>query len=141
MGRIAVAYLGAAVVFMGLDFVWLTTTNAALYRPVLAPLLAASPRLAPAIAFYAIYLAGLTLFTICPAIEQGRWRIAAIRGGFFGLFAYATYDLTNQATLAVWSTQITLLDLAWGVTVSAIGATAGYFASTLRVARPARTSP
>jgi len=125
------AYVGAAVVFAGLDFVWLSATNASLYRPTLAPILAAEVRLVPAVAFYLVYLAGLTVFAIRPALAGGGWRTALILGGLFGFFAYATYDLTNQATLAVWATRITLMDLAWGVTVSALGAAAGYFAATL----------
>ncbi|MBS0412096.1 MAG: DUF2177 family protein [Proteobacteria bacterium] len=129
------AYLGAGLVFAGLDFAWLSATNASLYRPILAPVLADQVRLLPAVAFYLTYLAGLTVFAIRPALVAGGWRAALILGGLFGFFAYATYDLTNQATLAVWATKLTLMDLAWGVTVSATGATAGYFAATLRLKR------
>lgn len=134
MNRYVLAYLGAALVFAGLDAIWLTMTNASLYRPILAPVLMTGLRLTPAILFYLTYLTGLTIFAIRPAIAQVRWRTAMVFGGLFGFFAYATYDLTNQATLAVWATQITLMDLAWGTILSSIGATAGYFASTL--ARP-----
>lgn len=129
------AYLGAGLVFAALDFAWLSATNASLYRPILAPVLADQVRLLPAVSFYLIYLAGLTVFAIRPALAAGGWRAALVLGGLFGFFAYATYDLTNQATLAVWATKLTLMDLAWGVTVSATGATAGYFAATLRLKR------
>jgi uncharacterized membrane protein len=131
MLRYAVAWVGAGLVFAGLDAIWLTTTNATLYRPTLGQLLATSPRLAPAILFYVIYLVGVVVFAVAPAIRSRRWRDATIMGALLGFFCYATYDLTNQATLVVWATKITVLDLCWGTFLTASGATAGYFASKL----------
>ena len=81
--------------------------------------------------FYVVYLVGVVIFAIAPAIRAGRWGLAPMMGALFGFFAYATYDLTNQATLIVWSTTITLADLSWGTFLTASGATAGYFASKL----------
>jgi uncharacterized membrane protein len=129
IARYAAAYAGAAVAFAGLDAVWLTATNATLYRPALHEVLIDGFRPAPAVLFYLIYLAGVTVFAVAPALAGGRWHGAARRGALFGFFAYATYDLTNQATLIVWSTRITLLDLMWGTLVTAAGATAGYWAA------------
>jgi uncharacterized membrane protein len=131
MTRTVVAYLGAALVFAALDAVWLTQTNASLYRPALGPLLAERPRLVPAVLFYAIYLAGVVLFAVTPALRSGRWLTALGLGAAFGFVAYATYDLTNQASLKLWATKITLLDLGWGTFVTAMGATAGFFAGRL----------
>jgi uncharacterized membrane protein len=131
MIRSLAAYFGAAVVFIALDAVWLTLTGATLYRPALAPLLADQPRLVPAALFYVVYLAGLALFAVKPALRTRRWWSAPVHGAAFGLVAYATYDLTNQATLKLWSTEVTVLDLGWGAFVSAAGATAGYFAGRL----------
>jgi uncharacterized membrane protein len=131
MIRWGAAWLGCAVAFVCLDAVWLTTTNATLYRPVLQPILAPSIRPVAAILFYLIYLTGVVVFAVRPALEARAWRRAPLMGALFGFFAYATYDLTNQATLAVWATRITLMDLTWGAFVTAFGATAGYFAGTL----------
>jgi uncharacterized membrane protein len=131
MLRYAVAWLGAGLVLAGLDAIWLTTTNATLYRPTLGQILAVSPRLGPAVLFYLVYLIGVVIFAVAPAIRSGRWRDATVLGALLGLFCYATYDLTNQATLVVWATKITVLDLCWGTFLTAAGATAGYFASTL----------
>jgi len=131
MFRYLVAWLGAGLLLAGLDFFWLTTTNATLYRPVLGQVLAAAPRMGPAVLFYVIYLVGVVIFAVAPAIRSGRWRDATATGAMFGFFCYATYDLTNQATLLVWDTKITLLDLCWGTFLTASGATAGYFASKL----------
>jgi uncharacterized membrane protein len=129
--RTLVAYVGAAVVFAAMDAVWLTLTNATLYRPVLAPLLTDHPRLVPAVLFYAIYLGGLVLFAVRPGLRAGRWTAAAGLGAALGFVAYATYDLTNEATLKLWATQITVLDLGWGTFASAVAASAGYFAVRL----------
>ena len=131
MIRTLVAYVGTAVVFAGLDAIWLTATNASLYRPTLGPLLADSVRPVPALLFYVIYLGGVVLFAVTPALRSGRWQTALLLGAGLGFVAYATYDLTNQATLKLWATKITLLDLAWGTFVTAAGATAGFWAARL----------
>ena len=128
IGRYAAAYAGAAVAFAGLDAVWLSATNATLYRPALHGLLIDGFRPVPAVAFYLVYLLGVSVFAVAPGLAAGRWSVAMRRGAMFGFFAYATYDLTNQATLIVWSTRITALDLMWGTFVTAAGATAGYWA-------------
>lgn len=125
MTRIIVAYVATFVVFLGLDFIWLTQVGPSVYNPVLAQILTMHPRLKAAIAFYVIYVAGLQYFAVRPGLAEGRWQTSLIRGGLFGFFAYATYDLTNEATLIVWSTKITLLDMMWGVVVSGIGSAAG----------------
>jgi uncharacterized membrane protein len=130
MIRCLLGFVGAAVVFSCLDAVWLTLTGARVYRPVLGSIMVENFRLAPAIAFYMVYLAGLTFFAIAPGIEKGSFLTSTLRGAALGFVAYATYDLTNQATLIVWSLKITLLDLAWGTFVTAAGATAGYFAAS-----------
>jgi uncharacterized membrane protein len=127
--RWALAYLGAGLTMAGLDAVWLTVSNPILYRPLLDPVLMPEGlRLAPAIAFYLVYLAGLVIFAVRPGLATGRWRTAALFGGLYGFFCYATYDLTNQATLAVWSMRVTAADLAWGTALSATAATAGFLA-------------
>ena len=131
IARYLAAYVGAGLAFAGLDAVWLTATSASLYRPVLHAVLIDGFRAVPAVLFYLVYLAGVMIFAVAPAMREGRWRTATTMGALFGFFAYATYDLTNQATLAVWATRITLMDLAWGGFVTAAGATAGYLASTL----------
>jgi uncharacterized membrane protein len=125
----AIAYVAAALAMLGLDSIWLTLTANTLYRPILGDLMLDGFRLAPAIAFYALYLAGVLFFAIRPALASRRWTTALLNGALFGLFAYGTYDLTNQATLKIWSTTITLADMAWGATLTAIAASVGYGAS------------
>ena len=126
IARYAAAYVGAAIAFAGLDAVWLTATSATLYRPTLHGILIEGFRPAPAVAFYLVYLFGMMVFAVAPGLGAGRWSVAARRGAMFGFFAYATYDLTNQATLTVWATKVTVLDLMGGTFVTAMGATAGF---------------
>jgi len=124
------AWAATAASFLALDAVWLTTANAILYRPALGPLLAPAVRPLPAALFYLAYIGGLTLFAVRPAIAAGaRWTAAARDGALFGLVAYATYDLTNQATLSVWPTRVTVADLAWGAAASAAAAAIGRLAA------------
>jgi uncharacterized membrane protein len=128
MPRPVRAFAVMAAVFLALDFTWLSQTGARLYRPALGPILADRPALAPGVLFYVLYLAGIFVLVVRPAITQGRLFRAAWSGAFFGLVAYGTYDLTNQATLKVWSGTVTLCDLAWGAFATAVAATAGYLA-------------
>jgi uncharacterized membrane protein len=120
------SYLATALVFLGLDCIWLSQMGARLYRPILGDLLLDRFELAPAIAFYGLYVAGIVIFAVSPAFGSGRWTTALIWGALFGFFAYATYDLTNQATLRNWSTTITVLDISWGTALSAIAASLGF---------------
>lgn len=101
-----------------------------LYRPILKDILLSNFKLAPAVFFYLIYAAGIVVFAVSPALRSGNWLDAALMGGMFGLVAYATYDLTNHATLKSWDVKITLIDIAWGTIATSAVATAGYFSAT-----------
>lgn len=123
--QILIAYAGTAVVFLAFDAVWLTTMADRLYRPALGALMLERFVLAPAILFYALYIVGIVVFAIAPALAEGRWLGALWRGALLGLIAYATYDLTNQATLRGWAWRVTVADLCWGTFVTAAAAAAG----------------
>lgn len=122
-----IAYVATAIVFFGLDFVWLGQMQAALYRPRIGALLLDKPDLAVAAAFYLIYVVGVVAFAVLPAVDQGSWLRALGAGALLGLVAYGTYDMTNLATLAGWSMVVSLADMAWGVALTGVSATAGYF--------------
>jgi uncharacterized membrane protein len=81
---------------------------------------------APAIAFYILYPIGLVIFAILPGLRSGSMTTALLYGALFGFFTYATYDLTNQATLRNWTIQLTLVDIVWGSVLAAAAAMAGY---------------
>ena len=120
------AYLSAGVAMAVIDAVWLTTMADRLYRPVIGSIMAAKPDMTAAVAFYLIYLAGVVFFAISPALKEASVMRALINGAALGFVAYATYDLTNQATLSVWSTRLTLIDLAWGTALTASISVIGY---------------
>ena len=119
-----IAYPLTAVVFLALDAVWLTTMADRLYRPALGHLMLDRFELAPAIAFYLVYVAGVVVFAVKPGLERRRWTTALGLGALLGFVAYATYDLTNQATLRDWPWRVTLADLCWGTLVTALAAAA-----------------
>jgi uncharacterized membrane protein len=123
------AYFATALAFLGLDAVWLGTMGSRLYRPKLGPLLRDGFAPAPAAVFYLIYIAGILFFAVAPSLAGGRWSMALLRGAVLGFVAYATYDLTNQATLRDWPVAVTLADLGWGSFVTGMGALAGFFAA------------
>ncbi|GGF61151.1 membrane protein [Azorhizobium oxalatiphilum] len=122
----ALAYGTAALAFLALDAVWLTAMGDRFYKPLMGGMALEGFRLAPAIAFYLIYVTGILVFAIQPAFGTGRWTTALLYGAAFGFCAYATYDLTNQATLKAWPLALTLVDLAWGTVLTACAATAGF---------------
>ena len=122
------AYVVSLVVFVGVDFVWLSTMGAALYRSTLGDLLAPDVRLPPAIVFYLAYPIGIVVFAVMPALAADSWLRGAALGALFGALAYATYDLTNFATLRTWSLQITVLDIVYGTVATGAAAVAAYFA-------------
>jgi uncharacterized membrane protein len=117
------------VVFVGIDFIWLTAMAERLYRPVIGDMLAPEFRPLPAVAFYLVYAAGLTYLAVRPGILSGSLRASIVPAAVLGFTAYATYDLTNQATLKNWSLALTLADLAWGTVLSAIAAAASHVAT------------
>jgi len=123
------AYLGAGLTFAVIDAVWLTTMVNRLYRPVIGPIMADKPDMTAAVIFYLISIAGTVFLAIEPALREGSWTRAALNGAVLGFVAYATYDLTNQATLNVWSWKLTITDIIWGTTLTSLSATGGYFAA------------
>lgn len=125
--RYLLAYLGSGVVMAVLDAVWLTAVGPRLYRPAIGELLAPQPNLRVAVLFYLIYVGGIVFLAVTPALRDGSALRAAVSGAVLGLVAYATYDLTNQATLRVWPAHLTLIDLAWGTCVTAAAALGGYW--------------
>ena len=125
----AIAYLVSLLAMAGLDFVWLTNTSAILYRRDLGPLLADDPRMGVAVIFYLTYAAGIVIFAVRPALVAAEWRTAALYGAQFGFFSYATYDLTNFATLKIWSLRVTMLDIGWGMLLTAMAASAAALAA------------
>jgi uncharacterized membrane protein len=130
MARILVCYIATAAAFFFLDFIWLSIATPRLYRPLLGDLLAAEPKLLVAAVFYLVYVAGVVVFAISPALSGGSWATALGLGALLGLIAYGTYDFTNLATLNNWPALVSVIDLAWGVCATAAAATIGFFVAS-----------
>ena len=125
--RYLLAYVGSGVVMGLLDAVWLTRMAPRLYQPAIGELMAPRPDMRAAIAFYLIYVLGIVVLAVLPALREGSLLRAASLGATLGLVAYATYDLTNKATLKVWPLHLTLIDIAWGVFLTTAAAVGGYW--------------
>ena len=130
MARYLVAYLVAAVVMAALDLAWLSYAVKAFFEPAVGPLLAEKTNMLAAVLFYVLYILGIVLFAISPALRGGGWAAALFMGAAFGFFAYMTYDLTNMATLKVWPAHLAMIDIAWGTFVTGAAAFAGYLAAS-----------
>lgn len=129
--RMLAAYAASLVTMLALDFVWLSLMVERLYRPALGDLMAAKPRLGVAAVFYLAYGAGMVFLAVAPALKEASLARAGVGGLVLGAMAYATYDLTNQATLRTWSTKLTLIDIAWGACLTAVAAMVGYAVARL----------
>ena len=115
-------YLLTLLTFIALDALWLGLVAPQLYRAQIGHLLAEQVNWPAAVLFYALYVAGMVVFVSGPALRSGDLRQAFIRGALFGFITYATYDLTNLATLRAWPVLITIVDMAWGTTLGALTA-------------------
>ncbi|AKM80795.1 TPA: DUF2177 domain-containing protein [Candidatus Saccharibacteria bacterium] len=125
-----ITFVTFGIIFALIDAVWLKTSNA-LYKKELGSLIREKPDFVAAIIFYVIYVTGVSLFTITPVLDRsGSWLDVLLLAGMFGLVAYATYDLTNQATLKGWSKKIVVIDLVWGMAATAVSATVSYLLIT-----------
>ena len=123
-----VAYGASAVVFFGLDLLWLGAVARGFYARQMGDLLREQPNLGVAGVFYAVYVAGIVLFAILPALQSQSWRTALLLGIALGVVAYGTYDFTNLATLRRWPVTLVAVDLIWGSLLTGLAATAGYLA-------------
>jgi uncharacterized membrane protein len=123
--RYLLAYAATAVIFFAIDFIWLSNA-VGFYRERLGDLLLEKPNLGYAAGFYLLYVVGVVVLAVVPALNGGSWVNAAIAGAVLGLVAYGTYDMTNLSTLKNWSLTVSLVDMAWGTVLTAASATGGY---------------
>ena len=120
-------YAIALPVFIAIDMVWLGLVAKNFYRNQIGFLMKTDINWAAAIVFYLLFVVGLVVFVIAPAIEKNSWVHALLFGALFGLITYATYDLSNLATLKDWPLLVTVVDLAWGATLAASVSSGTYF--------------
>jgi uncharacterized membrane protein len=112
-------YAIALPIFFAMDMLWLGVVAKKFYAQHIGLLLKSNINWAAAILFYLLFLVGLVVFVIGPAVERGGWSRALLLGALFGLITYATYDLTNLATLKNWPLALTVVDMLWGMVLAA----------------------
>ncbi|MDT7518506.1 DUF2177 family protein [Rhodoferax sp. TBRC 17660] len=128
MNKHLAAYAATALVLLMLDVLWIGGLAQSLYQEGIGHLMAEQPRLGVAALFYVLYPIGLLVFVVAPRGVTDDWPATLLRGALFGLVAYATYDLTNLATLKEWPAGLAMLDMAWGCVASCGAASAGRLA-------------
>ncbi|CAM3837852.1 DUF2177 family protein [Litorimonas haliclonae] len=124
-----IAYFSTLIAFFALDMLWLGLIARKFYANQLGSLMADSPNWLVAVVFYAMYIVGIVFFAIRPAIEAEQVLKATLYGALFGFFCYATYDLTNLATLRDWPTKMVVVDIIWGIILTGSCATVGAWAT------------
>jgi len=125
MKRQLAAYAGTMIVMVGLDMLWLGVIAKPIYQSGIGHLMADQPDVPVAVLFYALYGLGLVVFAVLPAGPAPGWAKTVGMAALFGFFAYATYDLTNLATLKQWPIGLSVMDMAWGTCISAAAAGGG----------------
>ena len=122
-----IAYISAALVFFGLDFVWLSRVAIGFYRSQIGETLRDRPNMLAAGLFYLFYIAGIVYFAVLPGLQKDSLAVACLNGALLGLIAYGTYDMTNLATLKNWSLTVSIVDMLWGTVLTALSASAAYW--------------
>lgn len=109
-----------------IDLSWIGLVASSFYKKHLGYIMGSQFAATPALIFYALYAYGVLYFAVQPALAAGSWSVAAGRGALLGLIAYGTYDLTNHATIARWPAVVTVVDMGWGLVVTALVSTIAY---------------
>jgi len=125
--RIIISYLLTFIVFLMIDMLWLGVIAKNIYQKYLGNFLTDNVNWAAAFIFYLIFVVGISIFAVYPAINRGSVYHAILMGALFGFFTYATYDLTNLATLKDWPLTIVIIDIIWGSVLSAIVSLSGFY--------------
>jgi uncharacterized membrane protein len=119
MMKVIYLYFLTIPVFFGIDLIWLGFVAKGFYRNNLGHLLRSDVNWSAALVFYLLYIGGILIFATLPALEKKSLYQAVVLGGLFGFFAYATYDLTNMATLKDWPLNVVIVDIIWGIVLTA----------------------
>jgi uncharacterized membrane protein len=125
--KLIISYVLTFIVFFIVDMAWLGFIAKDLYRKYLGSFLSEQVNWVAAIVFYLLFIVGVFIFAILPAVEKNSLASAVTLGALFGFFTYATYDLTNLATLKNWPLNIVVIDIIWGSVLTAIVSTAGFY--------------
>ena len=127
ISKLIISYVLTFAVFFIIDMAWLGFVAKDIYKKYLGNLLSDNVNWAAAIIFYLLFVVGIFIFAIMPSVDKNSLQSAIILGALFGFFTYATYDLTNLATLKDWSLTIVFIDIIWGAVLTSIVSTAGFY--------------
>jgi uncharacterized membrane protein len=122
-----ILYFSTLAVFFAIDLIWLLLMNSRFYKIQLAGLMSNKVNWLPAVLFYLLFVVGVLLLVVLPAVDRDSWIRAMLLGGLLGMIAYSTYDLSNLATIKNWPVVVTLVDIVWGTILSAIVATISFY--------------
>ena len=121
-------YVVLLATFFAIDMLWLGGVASSFYQQQIGFLMASNINWFAAIVFYLLFVAGILFFVLVPGLEKGSLKITLLRAAFFGLITYATYNLTNLATLKDWPVLLTVVDLLWGIFLSVSVSFVGFMA-------------
>jgi uncharacterized membrane protein len=107
-------YVIATIIFFVIDIIWIGVIAKDMYKEKLGFVMAAEVNWKPAIIFYLLFIGGILYFAVLPALKEGNWQLALMNGAILGMLCYATYDLTNMATIKDWPLSVTIIDIIWG---------------------------
>jgi uncharacterized membrane protein len=127
MPQYVIAYIATVFVFLGIDFIWLSRVATGFYASQLGDLLLEKPKLGAAAGFYLFYVVGIVFFAVMPALRGGGLTMALFNGALLGAVAYATYDMSNYATLKNWPLTMVVVDIAWGAVLTGVSAGLGFW--------------
>ncbi|MFC1622121.1 DUF2177 family protein [Patescibacteria group bacterium] len=120
-------YLLTFLAFLGIDAVWLAKIAPDFYKSNIGHLMADKPNLVPAGIFYLLNIFGILIFAVLPALKDNSPKTALVYGALYGFFTYATYDLTNFATLKNWPAKVVYVDIIWGIFLTATVSVVSYY--------------
>jgi uncharacterized membrane protein len=120
-------YVLTTAVFFAFDILWLGVAAKEFYQKNLGHLFRPSVNWTAAFVFYLIFIVGILFFAVAPALEKDSWTKAVLRGGLFGFFTYATYDMTNLATIRDWPLKVVVVDIIWGIILCAAVSVASFY--------------
>lgn len=132
-----ITYVVTFLAFVLIDLVWLLNAGVPMFRAILGDIILDQPRMTPAVLFYLLFPVGILYFASLPALAARSLATAAVRGGAFGFFTYMTYELTNHATLRLWSWNLVIIDTLWGAVLTAVSAVLGVAVARWFSERPA----
>jgi len=125
--KIILLYILTASFFLAVDLVWLGIVAKKFYQKYLSEFLSAKVNWSAAMLFYLLFVVGIILFAVLPGLEEESLTRAVLYGALFGFFCYATYDLSNLATLENWPLIVTVTDIVWGSFISGLTSAFSYW--------------